>query len=49
LLTVFFFSSLEDVMLQALPPLFPNPLGTANGARVEFYHNAQQESDEYDS
>jgi len=49
LLTAFFFSSLEDIMLQALPYLFPNPLGTASGARVEFYDRFRHETDEYDS
>jgi len=36
-------------MLKALPSLFPNLLGTASSARVEFYGKFQQEADEYDS
>ena len=35
-------------MLKALPSLFPNHLGTANNARVEFYDKFQREADEYD-
>jgi len=36
-------------MLKALPSLFPNLLGTASSARVEFYDKFQREADEYDS
>ena len=35
-------------MLKALPSLFPNLLGTASSARVEFYDKFQREADEYD-
>ena len=35
-------------MLKALPTLFPNLLGTASGARHEFYDKFQREADEYD-
>ena len=35
-------------MLEALPSLFPNLLGTASGARAEFYDKFQREADEYD-
>ena len=35
-------------MLKALPILFPHLLGTANGARAEFYDKFQREADEYD-
>jgi len=35
-------------MLKALPTLFPNLLGTASSARVEFYDKFQREADEYD-
>ena len=35
-------------MLKALPSLFPNHLGTASGARVEFYDKFKREADEYD-
>ena len=47
-LTVFFVPSLEEAMLKALPSLFPHLLGTASGARVEFYDKFQREADEYD-
>ena len=40
--------SLEGAMLKTLPPLFPNALGTASSARVEFYDKFQREADEYD-
>ena len=36
-------------MLKALPSLFPNLLGTASSARVEFYDKFQREADEYNS
>ena len=35
-------------MLKALPSLFPNLLGTASSARVEFYDKFQREADEFD-
>ena len=43
-----FVLSLEEAMLKALPSLFPHLLGTASGARVEFYDKFQREADEYD-
>lgn len=41
--------SLEEALLKVLPSLLPNHLGTARGARVEFYDKFQHEADEYDS
>lgn len=35
-------------MVKALPTLFPHLLGTASGARTEFYDKFQREADEYD-
>ena len=48
LLTAFRFSSLEDAMLEALPSLLPNLLGTSSSVRVEFHDEIQREADEYD-
>ena len=48
LLTEFFVPSLEDVVLKALPTLFPHLVGTTNNTRVEFYKKFQREADEYD-
>jgi len=40
--------SLEDAVLNALPALFANRLGTTSNARVEFYDKFQRASDEHD-
>jgi hypothetical protein len=40
--------SLEEALRKVLPPLLSNPLGTARGARVEFYDKFQRGADEYD-
>jgi len=40
-------ASLSDNPLKA-PPTFPNSLGSANRAHVEFYKEFKREADEYD-